>query len=367
MRITRVETIPFDIPLRRAISYKANSRKLQKHVLVRVHADNGAVGIAEATPRPAIHGETQVSAAHIIETQLAPALVGRDPMDRAGYWAAFERTARNPTAKGALDTAVHDLIATALGIPLAALLGGVVQPVPISYMAGFGSAEELVDEALEVIATTGVRAFKVKCGETPALDIERVRRLRDAIGPDGFIFIDANEGYAPHVATRTIRAMAEYGIAMVEEPVPVHLGVLRQQMAAQMPVPLLADDSVETLSEAAHQLALGAIGVLGIKPPRSGLHNAQKLVHLAEAYAIPCWVGSQGVTGVGTLSSAHFASANARNLPFPADLGNFLRQEDDLLSVPVDLRDGKIHLPSGAGSGVQIDEEKLARYRVDGK
>jgi len=365
MRIDRVEAIPFSIPLLIESRWGAHGRRnAQEHVLVRVHGASGAVGVAEATPRPTIYGETQASIAHVIARHFGPMLEGANPLDREGYWARFESIPWNPTAKGALDIAVHDLIAQELGVPLAELLGGQVRPVPISYLLALGETDDLLKEGMGVRERYGVTAFKIKAGQHPAQDIERFRLLREAFGPDAFLFIDANQLYTPEVAIRTINAMAEHGLAMAEEPVPVHLGAWRKKVADAIPVPLLADDSAFSLVDVRRELQAGAIGVVGIKTPRTGLHQSLKIVHLAQAHGLPCWVGSQGVSGVGTLASAHFHAAASQAIPFPADLGNFLKQADDLLDPPVDLRDGKIHLPEGPGMGAHISEEKLARFRV---
>lgn len=366
MRINKIEVIPFTIPLARTFSYGAAvARITQEHVLIRVIDDAGIVGTSEATPRPAIHGETQVSCVTILRDYLAPNLIGRNPLDREGYWREFDRIAWNPTAKAGLDTAIHDLIARQLEIPLAALLGGAPEPVPISYMLGSGTPQTVLDEAVGISDRTGIIAFKVKAGADPERDLEQVKLLRRTLGDGAFLFIDANELYTPSVAARYIPRMAEFGIAMVEEPLRRSLDSDRADLARKIDVPLLGDDSVETLPAARRELVRGAVGVVGIKPPRNGLHVAQKIVHLAEAFDKPCWIGSQGVTGIGTLSSAHFAAAHRRAIPFPADLGNHLRQEDDLLESPVRIVEGKVILPAGPGSGVSIDPEKLTRYRAD--
>ncbi len=367
VHIDRVEAIPFSIPLHRPSRWgAAGYRTAQDHVLVRVYSTSGAVGTAEATPRPTIYGETQRSIVNIIEKYLAPALIGADATDRVRYWREFDKIQWNPTAKGALDIAVHDLLAKEAGLPLASFLGGSPSPVRISYMASLGDADGLVQEALDVRDRFGVTAFKVKAGQDPGQDIERVRRLREALGPGGFIFIDANQLYTPAVAIRTIREMLPYDLAMVEEPLPIELGRERVRVAEALPVPYLGDDSVATLADTRRELALGAIGVVGIKPPRTGIVNSLKILHTAEAFGLPCWIGSQGVSGVGTLASAHFhAAAGPERIPYPADLGNFLKQVDDLLETPVDLRDGRIHLPDRPGIGAEVSEAKLDRYRID--
>lgn len=365
MKIEKVEAIPFSIPLKHEVRWGAAGRKTaQEHVLIRVYTESGVVGVAEATPRPTIYGDTQASVVSIVEQFFAPMLVGRNVMDREGYWALLDTIPWNPTAKGGLDIAIHDAIAQTLGVPLAELLGGTVRPVKISYQAGLGTADSLLAEAAAVAERTGILAFKIKIGEDPKEDILRVRRMREHFGEDAFLFADANQLYTPEVAIRTINAMAEYGLAMIEEPVPIHLDGPRKRVAEAIPVPILSDDSVVDLVAVRRELQTGAIGVVGIKPPRTGVYNSVKILHLAEAHGLPCWIGSQGVSGVGTLASAHIAAA-FKNIPFPADLGNFLKQHDDLLEDPDIVKDGAVQLSSQPGIGAQISEEKLNRFRID--
>jgi L-alanine-DL-glutamate epimerase-like enolase superfamily enzyme len=365
MKIERVEVIPFRIPYSNPVKYgKVGNKKAQEHVLVRVHAD-GLVGTAEATPRPIIYGDTVKGCAHAIETLLAPRLVQFDAYDREGYWDAFDEVPWNYTGKGALDTAVYDLLAQAAGVPLANYLGGAKNPVRISYMLGLGDVKTIVDEALGIRAKHGITAFKIKAGKVPKEDIEVVRALREHLGDDAFLFIDANQLYSPEVAVRTINKMADYGLAMAEEPVNCNLAPLyRRRVAEQLMVPMLGDDSVIGVNDTLRELQTGALGVIGIKPPRSGMFRSTQILKLAEAHGIPVWIGSQGVTGVGTLASGAFATA-FKNVKFPADLGNYLRQEDDLLATPIDLRDGHVHLPDGPGISAIVDEEKLNRFRSD--
>lgn len=366
MKIERVEVIPFRIPYHAPVKWgKVGNKKAQEHVLVRVHAAGGLLGIAEATPRPLIYGETIPSVLHVIEKELAPRLMRHDAYDREGYWAEFDEVPWNPTAKGALDTAVYDILAQAAGVPLAQYLGGELGPVTISYMIGLGDVEATTKEALGIRDKHGVNAFKIKAGKSSAQDIARIRALREALGPEAFLYIDANQLYSPHDAVRTINKMAEYGLAMAEEPVAINMAPhIRKHVADQLTIPMLGDDSVVGIFDTLRELQLGALGVIGIKPPRSGMHRSMAILKLAEAHGVPVWIGSQGVSGVGTLASAAFASAFP-NVKFPADLGNYLRQEDDLLVDPVDLRDGKVHLPARPGIGVVIDAEKLERFRSD--
>jgi len=180
----------------------------------------------------------------------------------------------------------------------------------------------MLKSADEIRSRYGINAWKIKAGTDPADDIERVKKLRDAMGNAAFIFIDANQMYTPEVAIRTINRMAEFGLKMVEEPVPVTLGRQRKKVADNIPVPILGDDSLFSLADVRREVDAGAVGVMGLKTPRTGIWESSKIVHVAEAYGMPCWMGSQGVSQIGTLASAHFAVGYAKQFTVPADLGN---------------------------------------------
>ncbi|MFD1840578.1 mandelate racemase/muconate lactonizing enzyme family protein [Paracidovorax cattleyae] len=367
MIIEKIEAIPFRIPLKKASRWGAHGKRdAQDHVLIRVTSESGKVGTAEAPARPTIYGETQRSIVHIVRDTLAPMLKGVDALDVQGYQAKLAAIPWNPTAKAAVDTAMHDVAAQELGVNLARHLGGQLRPVEVSWMLSLNFADdaEFVREATDVRDRYGIRAFKVKAGSDPAGDIRRMKLLREALGDDALLFIDANQLYAPDVAIRTIRAMEPYNLAMAEEPVAIGLGQWRKKVADAVATPLLADDSVFSLTDVRRELQDGAIGVMGIKIARTGMYESTRIVHAAEAYGLPCWIGSQGVSGIGAVASAHFAAA-FRSVSYPADLSTPLKQEDDLLARPIDIREGRLHVADVPGIGAEVDEDKLAKYRLD--
>ena len=364
--ITRVEAIPFSIPLKAVSRWGAHgSRDAAEHVLIRIYTDQGLVGISEGVPRPSIYGETQKSLTHIVDAHFAPMLIGMNAFDRQAIHDKLNSIQWNPTAKGGIDMALHDLVSQGCELPLAVFLGGQLAPLPVSYMLPLGSLDLMLSSAAEMQSKYGINAWKIKAGSDPILDIERVKELRQAMGESAFIFIDANQMYSPEVAIRTINVMAEYGLQMVEEPVAVSLGRQRKHVADHIPVPILGDDSLFSLADARREVDAGAVGVMGLKTPRTGIWESSKIVHLAEAYGMPCWMGSQGVSQIGTLASVHFAVGFAKLFTVPADLGNYVKQFDDLNSAPIEMRDGCIYLPATPGVGVVIDEDKLHRYRND--
>lgn len=366
MQISSIEAIPFSLPLHKVHRWgAAGVMRAREHVLIRIRSDTGYEGVAEATPRPTIHGETIGSVLAVVDDYLKPSLLGRDPWDRAGYWTLMNHIPWNPTAKGGIDIAIHDLLSRSCDLPLTSFLGGAPRDVTIGYMVGLGSAESLLEEASSIKEQSGITSFKLKAGADPDVDVARVRELRSLLGEDAFIFVDPNELYDPATAVRTIRRMEEHGLAMVEEPVPRGLGQRRRRVAEQIGVPIVGDDSVASVAAARVEAEVGTIGIMGIKTPRTGMWGSIQIARLADAFGLPLWIGSQGVSGVGTLPSAHFAAAFGDDR-IPADLGNYLKQRDDLLAEPLKVVDGRLVLPQAPGSGAVIDEEKLAAFRIDG-
>ena len=365
--IERIEVVPFSLPLLKPTKWGAASeRHAADHVAVRVYSSSGAVGTAEAVSRPTIFGETQHSIVHIINDVFAPLLIGRDINDRVGYWNAIDNIQWNPTAKAALDIAIHDILAQEAGLPLGRYLGGDLVPIPISYMIALSGPEATVTEALQMKESHGINAFKVKAGKDWRVDVERVRLLREGLGPTAVIFIDANQLYTPTEAARALQMMSEYDIAMAEEPIPIHLARERKRLSETVNVPILSDDSVATIADIHRELDLGAIGVLGIKPPRSGIWRSMQAIAVAEIFGLPVWIGSQGVSDIGTMASAHvYAAGGSKRIPYPADLGTFLRQGELMLRDEIVIKNGEMHLTEKPGIGAEINDDILQKFRID--
>jgi L-alanine-DL-glutamate epimerase-like enolase superfamily enzyme len=364
MKITRVEAIPFRIPYKTPLKWGlAGYLDAAEHVLVRVHTDEGIVGAAEAMSRPTIYGESTASILYAVREWFAPMIVGLDPAHTEKVWAKFETIHWNPTAKGAIDLALYDAVARSRGVPLWEMLGGFSDRLPLSWMLGIRAVPEMVREALEIRAM-GIKAFKVKVGLDPDQDVQVIKSLRESLGPDVLLYADANMAYSASTAIRTIRRMEEFGLAFVEEPVPAWDAKGRLKVARAVSIPLMGDESVFTPQDAAREIELGAIGIISIKTPRTGYTLSLKIVQMAENAGIPCLMGTQAETGVGTLASAHFG-AGRRNVSYPSEISFFLALKDDLLAEPIVLKDGFIELPGRPGNGAILDEEKLKKYRID--
>jgi L-Ala-D/L-Glu epimerase len=170
--------------------------------------------------------------------------------------------------------------------------------------------------------------------------------------------------YNVPTAIRTIRKMEEYGLAHVEELLPVWNSRGRLKVAEAISIPIMGDESVFTPQDVAREIDLGAIGIISLKTPRTGYTLSMKIIHLAQTAEIPCLMGTQGETGVGTLVSAQFGTPR-RDVSCPSEISFFLFMKDDLLKEPVPFKEGFIELSKEPGNGAVIDEDKLKEYRLE--
>lgn len=366
MRIQRIETIPYAIPYNHPLRFASGEVHTAEHVLVRVHTDEGVIGTADAPPRPYTYGETQKSIVAIVQDVFAPQLIGLDIMDRAKIRQVLDRTIHNQVAKGALDIAVWDAIGQALGTPVHKLLGGFTDSMRVSHMLGFRPAQELLDEALRFGEQYGITTFKLKVGRRPlALDIEACRVLREGLGEDVEIYLDANRGWSANESMEVLRQTEGLGLTMLEEPCDAKEAMSRRRLVERSPIPIVADESAPTAGDASRELLSGGANAICIKTARSGFTEATEILGLCTGLGVDVTMGNQIDTQIGSLATVTFGAAFEATSRRAGELSNFLDMADDLLAEPLQIIDGRIHVRTVPGVGAAIDDSKLARYRQD--
>ena len=384
MKITRIETIPIRLPTRRVHQWASLTTPIGVYVIIKLITDEGLVGLGEAPvlkdwggDHMKYYGETPQTAIHIVNDILAPALSGKDPGEIEALHLVMDRAIKGyPYCKAALDMALYDVVGKALDIPAYDLLGGRCRErVTIAHSIGLMEIDKGVEEALQV-KDEGVKAIKLKGGQAPGRDVELVRRVREAVGPDIQISVDANQGYpAPKAAIRVIRAMAEYGLRYMEQPVE---GIdAMAEVAQQVDTPIMADESAWTAQdvlEIARKKAAEIISLYTTKP--GGLLIAKKVAAVAEAASLQCNVNGSVETGVGNAANIHLAASTAvASLPCvvpvstPKGKGKKgiagIYYQDDIITEPFQYADGDIIVSSKPGLGIELDEEKVKFYRAD--
>jgi muconate cycloisomerase len=381
--IRSVETLVVALPTRREHKWTGLTESIGRYALVRMTDDTGRVGWGEA---PALKdwggehgryfGESTATVQLVIERYLGPAAVGvpvgnlgllHQRMDAAvkGY----------PYAKAAMDIAAYDLAGRARGIPVHDLLGGAVRDIiPVAHSIGLMAVEDGEREAGKV-ASEGIRTVKIKVGVEPARDVEMVRRIRAAVGPDVSLCVDANEGYkTPGEAIKTIRRMEAFDLIYAEQPVA---GIARMaEVARAIDTPVMADESAwnsHDVIDIIERRAAQIVSIYTTKP--GGLYRAMEVAAVARAAGIVCNVNGSAELGIGNLANLALAAAAPAvtlacvvpiSTPASTQRGQIagIYYKDDLIAAPMEYRDGAVRVPSGPGLGIDVDLAKIEQYRV---
>lgn len=365
LTIAAIDVIPIRLPLREPFVIAYASYPDVRSVLVRLRAGDGAEGWGEATPDPNVTGETWAGAAATIRDALAPALLGRDGWDRDAALRELDaRVEGAPAAKAALDIALHDLAARALGVPLWALLGGRSKPhLEISRVVSMLAPEEMAEAATRHVAA-GFGTVKLKVGDAtdPMLDVRRVAAVREAIGPGVSIKVDVNQGWrTPGVAIAAIRAMEPSRPRYLEQPVAAWdiegLAEVRRQTGAT----IMIDEGCHGPREMQRAVALRAADLVNIKLMKTGgIASALRTNAIAETAGIVAQVGTMVESSVASAAGLHVAMALA-NVE-TVEMGGPLMLSEDIGDLRACYDPPRITLPDGPGLGVAIDEAAVRRF-----
>ncbi|WP_205873134.1 mandelate racemase/muconate lactonizing enzyme family protein [Mycobacterium camsae] len=366
MKITAVEAIPFTIPYVKPVKFASGQVRTAEHVLVRIHTDEGVVGVAEAPPRPYTYGETQDGILAVVRGVFAPQILGLTLTEREVITDRLARTVGNPTAKAAIDMAAWDALGRSVGLPVSALLGGFTDRMRVSHLLGFDTPSATVAEAERMVDEYGITTFKVKVGRRPvAVDTAVVRALRERFGDTVALYVDGNRGWTASESLRAMKEMADLDLLFAEELCPADDVLGRRWLLQHIDVPFIADESVPTPADVTREVLGGSATAISIKTARTGFTGSQRVHHLAEGLGLEVVIGNQFDGQLGTACAVSFGAAFELTSRRAGELSNFLDMSDDLLVAPLCIRDGELHLPAGPGLGVDIDPDKLDRYRTD--
>ena len=363
LTIGEVRVILADIPVKRPHKMSFTTLHAVNFAFVRIETRGGLVGWGEAAclGGPTWSEESSESVQSVIERYVAPWLVGRDAAEIEVLRREMARRVQgNPFARAAVEMALWDLNGRALGVPVHRLLGGRVRErVPLSWSLAVASGDAEVEEAREKVAR-GHRIFKIKTAAHPvAHDVERVRRIRVAIGPDVSLRVDANQGWDRSSALAAIRALEPYGLDFVEQPVPRWDLDGMAEIARRVTVPVMADESCGSPHEALAIARLGGVSILALKLTKSaGILGTMAIARIAEAAGMSCYVGCMIETSLGTAAYLQVALA-AAPVTWGCELFGPLLLTGDVVHRPVQYADGAILALEGPGLGVDIDEAAL--------
>lgn len=363
MKIKTIEVFPLALPLKKPFSIALGTTTHTFHSIVRIDTDEGISGWGEGATWHVVYGYDQHSMIWATQRHLAPAIIGMDPFDLERIISTMDKALPgNHMAKAGVEIACQDIRGKALGVPLFRLLGGIVtDPVEVIAVVDIVPPEEAALMAREALRN-GFRFIKIKVGLNVAEDVERVAAIRNAVGPDVSLRVDGNQGYDRAGAMKACRAFEGFDLQWIEQPLPDWDMEGLAALAREFTTPIAVDESIYDVHDVYRVARAQAADVVNIKVPKcGGLTNALKIANAAEAMGLPCFLGGCIESGLGTAAAIHFAACSP-NLHAGVEMAGSSVFMDDIVTEPFLADHGKMAPPTGAGIGVTIDRDKLARY-----
>lgn len=371
MIVDRIETILVDVPTKRPHKLAFATVAEQNYVIVRVFAD-GAVGTGEAATigGPRWGEESTEGIKATIDGYIAPVLLGQDACNLNAIETRVAQAVRgNAFARAAVIMAVHDLVARANGVSVAELLGGAqTQSLELIWTLASGDTDRDIAEGEEMLESCRHRHFKIKIGfGDPERDTAHVVKLAQAFSGRASIRVDLNQAWDEATARRLLPKLAGAGVALVEQPLPRWNVEGMARLSATAPgIAIMADEGVASCHDALAYARLRAADAFALKVTKSGGYaETRRVAAIAEAAGIGLYGGCMLETGVGTAGYLQLF-ATFGDLPWACELFGPRLLQHDIIASPLAMHDFAIHLPSGAGTGVAIDPDKLGFYRRDG-
>lgn len=293
MKITHIELRKVRIHLSETFRVAFGEIRHTDNVLVKVTTDEGLIGYGEAAPIAFVTGETAEGVIAVLE-MLKPGLIGLNPLAIDHVHTIIDSAVHgNSSARCALDLALYDLRGKAMGKPVYQLLGGESAQVQNDVTISIDSPEEMARKAAHYVHELGYRILKVKAGLSPQDDERALCLIRDAVGPEVRLRVDANQGYRISTAARMLPIFQALGVEAVEQCLPEWdlegAAYLRSKARG---ISLMLDESIHSPRDALRACKLGAADIFNIKLMKcGGLYPAEHIQAIALAQGVTCMVG----------------------------------------------------------------------------
>ena len=377
MKIVGIEIVPLSFAFQKTYTTSYGLHHWIPDILLKIYTDEGITGLGEGLPGawgPLYTGESPGSMIDILTKYVFPrALDGENPfnvdiihqkMDGAVYG--------HYVAKAAVDYAIHDIMGKALGLPVCQLVGGChADKIPVWGDVALGDPKKMEEEAREVVEAGYKAAIKTKTGPDMDASVKGVEAIRKAVGPDVPIDVDVNCGYLPKQAIEFSKRVEEFAPVWIEQPTDRDDVDGMALVKNNTILPVGACESAVTLPQILRVIKAEAADFVNYKIDRSGGffrgRQAVHMIHTAGLFA----VGSENLgLGISVAAKAHFAASTSlvqhhsyghglRKVAGRLDTRNM--EGDILLNTPL-VADGFLHVPTGPGLGVELDEKAVVEY-----
>ncbi len=330
-----------------------------ENVVVVIKTSNGLIGFGECSPFMPINGES-METCYVVANYLAKKLIGKNPLEIEDCSEEMDKVIfGNSSIKSAFDIALYDIAAQHAGLPLYAFLGGNNNKILMTdYTVSLGTPEQMVADAQE-IKDRGFQVIKVKLGDKPDKDVQRIKAIRKQIGNEIPLRLDANQGWDTDSAIRVLNELAPYNIQFCEEPIPRWNYMELPRIKRESRVMLMADESCCDDHDAKRLIDLDAAQSINIKLGKSsGIFKARKIILLAEKAKLQLQIGGFLESRIGFTASAHLALTSDQVQFCDFDTPLMFCENPVAGGISYD-GNGVITVPEKPGLGAVIDPDYL--------
>lgn len=357
MKIAHIDIYRFSIPMEPFV-IATGTMDYAQNIFIRLHTDTDLYGVGECSAFPMIVGETQETCLAMAK-DFAKIWKGKDALDiPARIQDLHNYSAHNPTIKSAFDIALYDLAAKNQNQPLYKFLGGVKRTIETDMTIGIGSPEDMASKAIKY-QQQGASILKIKLGKKPDIDLERIRKIREAVGNTMTIRIDANQGWSFEEALFCLNEMSDLDIEFCEQPMRTWYDDYLPELRKKTTIKIMADESCYNHHDARKLINSNACELINIKFAKSGgIHEGLKIHKIAKNSGMPCMIGSMLESRIALSANLHFAYACPNIKYFDLDtclLGHLV----DPVVGGVTYDGYFLDIPDTPGIGADADEEFL--------